>query len=153
MIITFLGHSSLQRCVELSKKIELTIYENTSDNDNIVFYCGGYGDFDNLCVQVCQSIKRKFKKCEIIYITPYITESQQRKMRYLIETCHYDSIIYPPLENVPFKFAISKRNEWMVNEADLIIAYVNHSYGGAYKSLNYARRKKKHIINLAELKY
>ena len=62
----------------------------------------------------------------------------------------YDSTVYPPLENIPQKFAISKRNEWMINQADLIIAYVSHTYGGAYRSLEYARRKKKSIINLAK---
>ena len=34
-------------------------------------------------------------------------------------------------------------------EADMIIAYVMHSLGGSYKTLDYARKKKKKIINLA----
>jgi len=59
-----------------------------------------------------------------------------------------DTSIYPPIENVPPKFAISKRNEWMMISADLIIAYVNRSYGGAYKSLQVAKRRKKKIINI-----
>lgn len=37
----------------------------------------------------------------------------------------------------------------MINEADLIIAYVNHTYGGASKALEYAAKRKKRIINLA----
>ena len=36
----------------------------------------------------------------------------------------------------------------MVNEADLVIAYVMYSLGGAAKTLEYAKRKKKAIINL-----
>jgi len=59
-----------------------------------------------------------------------------------------DTSIYPHIENVPPKFAISKRNEWMMISADLIIAYVNRSYGGAYKSLQVAKRRKKKIINI-----
>ena len=61
----------------------------------------------------------------------------------------YDDCIYPPLENVLPRFCILRRNEWMVDEADLIIAYVMHPLGGAYKTLEYARKKKKKIINLA----
>ncbi len=38
----------------------------------------------------------------------------------------------------------------MTEEADLIIAYVKYNHGGAYKTLNYAIRKKKRIINLAK---
>ena len=44
--------------------------------------------------------------------------------------------------------AISKRNEWMVDRADLIIAYIEHDYGGAYKTIRYAQRKNKSIIYL-----
>ena len=66
----------------------------------------------------------------------------------MIEYGLYDSSIYPPIETVPPKFAITKRNEWMVSNADLIIAFVKHKYGGAYKTLTWAKRKNKKIINL-----
>ena len=41
------------------------------------------------------------------------------------------------------------RNEWMVDSAELVIAYVKYSWGGASKTLEYAKRKMKQIINLA----
>ena len=62
-----------------------------------------------------------------------------------------DTSIYPPIENVPPKFAILKRNEWMMANADLIITYVKHNYGGAYRSLQVAKRKRKKIININDL--
>ena len=150
MIITFIGHNSLPNCTDLYETIKRTIIENIKNSDQIFFYCGGYGDFDNICAKACRCIKNEHYNCEVLFITPYITESQQKKIKYLINAHLYDSTIYPPLENVPLKFAISKRNEWMVENADIIIAYVNRTFGGAYKTLQYARKKKKHIINLAE---
>ena len=48
------------------------------------------------------------------------------------------------------KTAIIKRNEWMVENCDLLIAYVKYSWGGARKTLDYAIRKKKPYINFAE---
>lgn len=149
MIITFLGHRSLYNVGDLLEKVQNTILEHSDLNERTDFYCGGYGDFDNLCARACQSLKKRAPGWEIVFITPYIIDLQQQKR--LIASDLYDSILYPPLENVPLKFAISKRNEWMVNQADLIIAYVQHSFGGAYKSLEYARRKKKRILNLAEV--
>ena len=65
----------------------------------------------------------------------------------------YDSIIYPPLENVPYKFAISKRNQWMVQQSDFIIAYVSTHFGGAYKTLLYAHKQNKPYVNLYAGKY
>ena len=44
----------------------------------------------------------------------------------------YDESIYPPIENVPPKFAIAKRNEWMMTNADFIIVYVKYNRGGAF---------------------
>ena len=35
---------------------------------------------------------------------------------------------------------------------DLIVAYVEYTHGGDYKSLCYAKKKGKHIINLADKK-
>ena len=44
------------------------------------------------------------------------------------------------------RFAISRRNEWMVRECDTIVAYVTHGWGGAAKTLEYARRKNKAVL-------
>ena len=49
------------------------------------------------------------------------------------------------------RYAISKRNQWMVDKSDLVIAHVDHDWGGAAKTLEYAIRKKKSYINLGEL--
>lgn len=150
MIITFVGHSSINNCTDLSERVATAIAEYMPCNENTLFYCGGYGKFDDLCAKVCRSIKKTHPNCEVILVTPYITESHQKKLHFLNANDLYSSIIYPPLENIPLKYAISKRNEWMVNKADLIIAYVTHTFGGAYKTLKYARRRKKTIINLAD---
>lgn len=53
---------------------------------------------------------------------------------------------YIPLGSVPKKFAISRRNEWMVLESDIIVAYVLRDFGCAAKTLQYARRKRKKIV-------
>ena len=59
--------------------------------------------------------------------------------------------IYPEgLETAPPKFAITKRNKWMVQECTHLIAYVRNTWGGAYDAMELAKRKKKHVINLAD---
>lgn len=63
----------------------------------------------------------------------------------------YDSIVYPQIEDKPLRFAISYRNRWMVKGADLVVAYVNHKWGGAYKTYAYAIKLGKMIFNLAEI--
>ena len=61
---------------------------------------------------------------------------------------HYDDILYPPIETAPYRLAIVKRNEWMVEQADLVIAFVTHSWGGAAQTFQFAEKKQKKIILL-----
>ena len=141
MVITFIGHSTISNRDELLEKIVKSIMETTSENEKISFYCGGYGDFDNLSAAACHLAKKERPNSEILFVTPYLKD--------LTKSEAYDATIYPPLENVPPRYAILKRNEWMVDKADLVIAYVKNMYGGAYKSLIHAKRKEKQVINLA----
>ena len=53
----------------------------------------------------------------------------------------FDDNLYSEIEKVPPKFAIIKRNEWMIDKSDFLIAYVEHNWGGAYRTLECAKRK------------
>ena len=150
MIITFVGHGTLYHSDHLLETVKAVILEHIDSDGGTLFYCGGYGAFDDLCAKVCRSIQKERPTCSVIFVTPYLTEAQQKKMQFLIDAKRYDTTLYPPLEHVPPHLAIRKRNEWMMDKADLIIAYVEHSWGGAYTTLDYARRKKKPIVNIAE---
>ena len=56
-----------------------------------------------------------------------------------------------PLEKVPRRYAIVKRNEWMVDHSDTVVSYVTHGWGGAAKTLAYAKRRHKTILNYPAL--
>ena len=150
MIVTFAGHSQIQDCEALAEKLMQALQKSVPQNEKVSFYCGGYGEFDALCARVCRAFRKSHPRCEVVLITPYITEAEQKKLKDLQEKHLYDAIVYPPLESVPLRYAISRRNEWMANEADLLICYISHTFGGAYKTVKFAQRKKKKIIHLAE---
>ena len=146
MIITFCGHSNCLFSDEEKEKLKQLLIKEIRKNPTCKFYLGGYGDFDSLCLRTLRELKTDYPDIELLFITPYIDKNYS-KLEFA--KYHYDDVIFPPLESVPRKFAILKRNEWMVEEADLVIAYVMYSWGGAAKTLEYAKRKKKTIINLA----
>ena len=146
MIITFCGHSNCLFSDEEKEKLKQLLIKEIRKNPTCKFYLGGYGAFDSLCLRTLRELKKEFQDIELIFITPYIDKNYS-KLEFA--KYHYDDIIFPPLESVPRKFAILKRNEWMVEEADLVIAYVIYSWGGATKTLEYAKRKKVPIINIA----
>lgn len=148
MIITFCGHSNYSFDDIVKEKLRGLLLQEIRKNPACKFYLGGYGDFDSLCLNILKEIKADFPAIELLFITPYLNDNYSK-----LETAklYYDGIIYPPLENVPRQFCISKRNEWMVNEADFLIAFVKYSWSGAAKTLEYAKRKKVGFFNLAEL--
>ena len=148
MIITFCGHSNFSFDNTVKEKLRELLLQEIRKNPACKFYLGGYGDFDSLCLNILKEIKADFPAIELLFITPYLNDNYSK-----LETAklYYDGIIYPPLENVPRRFCILKRNEWMVDEADLVIAFVKYSWGGAAKTLEYVKRKKVKFFNLAEL--
>jgi hypothetical protein len=46
------------------------------------------------------------------------------------------------------KFAIERRNRWMIDQSDFLLCYINHTWGGAYKFARLAKRRGKTVINL-----
>ena len=138
MVVTFCGHKELYD-VDGSVRIWLTnTVENLIQRGADLFYLGGYGGFDRLAASVVWELKQNYPKIQSVLVLPYLD-------RKVDATC-YDGTTYPPLEHVPRRFAILKRNEWAVNESDVLVAYVLYDWGGAAKMLDYAIRKKKEII-------
>ncbi|MBQ7386936.1 MAG: hypothetical protein IJW03_02090 [Clostridia bacterium] len=150
MIITFAGHSLVSSSDSVKEMVKEQIRNNIIDTEHIICYLGGYGDFDEICLRACSELKQQYSRIETVYVTPYISLSEQTKIKEMLNLGLYDTSIYPPIENVPPRFAISKRNEWMITESELVIIYVNHNYGGAYKSFQFAKRRKKKIINICD---
>ena len=146
MVITFCGHSNCLFCDEEKEKLKQLLIKEIRKNPTCKFYLGGQGDFDSLCLRTLRELKADFPNIELLFITPYLDNNYSKLQ---LAKYYYDDVIFPPLESVPRKFAILKRNEWMVDSADLVISYVKYSWGGAAKTLEYAKRKKVPIINIA----
>ncbi len=145
MIVSFCGHSRLFGKDFLEDKI-LKILEAEIKGEKVDFYLGAYGDFDSIAKMSCSIYQKTHSNSKLYFISPYVDNTYLKNLEDMIKT--YDGIIYPEIENTPKRFAIVARNKWMVRQADLIIAYVDYSWGGAVKTLDYALKIKKHYINL-----
>ena len=140
-LVTFCGHSEISQPDAVKDWLFNVTMDLLSEGADI-FYLGGYGAFDRLAASVIREVKAGHNNLKAVLILPYLNSS--------IDATGYDYTVYPPLESVPLRFAISKRNQWMAEQADVVVAYVTHGWGGAAKTLEYARRKKKKIIQYQE---
>ena len=60
-----------------------------------------------------------------------------------------DTILPEGIERVHARYAIVRRNNWMIDKSDYVIAYVTHTFGGAYKAVERAKKKEKEVITIA----
>lgn len=141
MTVTFCGHGKYNYGEEVRKRLSDEVEKLISEGAD-TFYLGGYGQFDGLAAGVLTELKEKYPHIKRILVIPYLNRDYYMR--------NYDESLYPPLENVPYKFCISKRNEWMVKKSDILLCYIRFTFGGAYKTFEIAKRAKKKIINLSD---
>lgn len=137
MTVTFCGHRELDDPGIIRRWLEETVERLIGEGADR-FLLGGYGPFDAMAASVVFQAKQKHPAARSILVLPYL----DRK----VDASLYDSTLYPPLEAVPQRFAIVKRNEYMVAQSNVIVAYVLYSWGGAAATLRYAEKQQKRII-------
>lgn len=130
------------------KEIEPTLRSTLIDlieNKNVnVFYVGNNGNFDTMVRRQLENLSQLYP---ITYslVLAYLPTAKNK----------YDdssNTIYPEgLETVPKRFAISWRNKWMIQQADIVVTYVTYSFGGAAQFKEMAKRQGKTIINLLDV--
>lgn len=141
-ICAFFGHREIW--ADISEPLEQAVRSSIADGVT-EFWVGGYGAFDAQAAECVRRLKREYPAITLHLIVAYLPAKKDTFDDL------YDSIVYPEgLEFGPQRFAITKRNRWIVENCDMVIAYVRSTYGGAYTALQLARRKERHIINIAE---
>ena len=144
MIVTFCGHRDFVETAEAENQLTMFLEKYARENVRLVCYNGGYGNFDYFAAKCVQRMQEQYSNIRNCLVLPYIDQPFLERIE--IFKNHFDETIYPPLESVPRKYAIIRRNEWMVDSADIVIAYVTYSWGGAARTLEYAKRKNKNFI-------
>ena len=149
-VCTFAGHREVYQ-VNIAEKLDEAISKIIDTDDCFRFLVGGMGDFDGMCSSVVRRAKRKYpdKQISLELVLPYLTQELTENKQFY-ET-NYDDVIVPiELAGVHYKSAITKRNRWMVEKSNWLVAFVYRDFGGAYTTLRYAEKKGLQIINLAK---
>lgn len=111
------------------------------------FLVGNQGGFDSTVLHTLRLLKEKHPHITYNVVLAYMPRNKEEWSAYEpMET------LYPEgLESVHPRYAISWRNKWMIQESDVVVAYITHSWGGAAQFVEMAERKKKRIINIASM--
>lgn len=145
--VSFIGHRRVEDFYFVENQLDNIIGDLIRTKEYVEFYVGKNGDFDTMVASAIKRCQKKFgiANNSLILVLPYTVAD----MQYLED--FYDEIWIPDeLHGVHFKNAITKRNEWFVNNSDLLIAYVLRDKGGAANCIRYAEKKGITIQNIAK---
>ena len=137
---TFFGHRvcPCEKSNVVWEKIEeLIVYDGVT-----CFYVGCHGEFDAIVRGVLKQLKKKYPQIRYYIFLAYMPGKNNNH-------CGEDTILPSGIENIPKKFAISYRNQWMIEQSEYVITYVTHSFGGAAQFEAMAQKKGKRIIKIS----
>ncbi len=144
----FAGHRQIHDST-VKLKIKQTAI-SLIEKGTTVFLVGNYGDFDRYAASVIRSLKEEYPFIQLDLVIPYLTKEMITNKEWYESRFHQILVADIP-EHTPHQLKILKGNEYLVNQSDYLIAYVMYSYGGAAKTMAYAKRKEHiTIFNLAK---
>ena len=137
----FFGNSTLWDSREVMEKIKLTAIDLIKNKGVDTFLVGNKGKFETLSHKMMEQIQCDYPNIKIMLVIAYAQD---------LEKCSYDfdDFYYPPKSELGHeRWGIAKRNEWIIEQTDYIIA-CNQYQGRAYNYCEKAKRKGKEVIEI-----
>ncbi len=119
------------RAQQLSFRDATEVKNRNRKNDGgigkVPFYVGNHGQFDGMVRGIMKELISEGKDVDYSVVLAYIPG---QKYEFDLPDQYADTIYPDGLENVPQRFAICKRNDWMIDNSDAVICYVVNHFGG-----------------------
>lgn len=142
--VCFAGHRYDWLNIGIEDKLRNTI-EKLINKGYSIFYDGGQGVFDNMCAKIVINLKRQYPQIKIYKVFTYYNCDKEK----INLSADYDGSIMPNIEQYHPKLRIIKKNEWLVNNSDILVCHICETYrSGAYRTLKYAQKLNKPVIYL-----
>ena len=140
-IAAFFGHKDYNY-TDYEPVLNKIIVNLIEKHDVTEFYNGYRGAFDRVCALSVYKLKPKYPHIKNTLVLSYLPDKN-----FVLPYC-FDESVYLLERARPVKFAIWYTNRMAVDAADYIISGVRYDFGGAWAACDYARRRRKQIINL-----
>ncbi|MGN1316076.1 MAG: hypothetical protein ACI4VW_03345 [Acutalibacteraceae bacterium] len=141
MICTFFGHRDAPK--EIEPTLRTTLIDFIENRNVTEFFVGNNGNFDAM-------VRHQLEELSIIHFLNYRIVLAYMPTSKITHDDLKNSILPVGIENVPKRYAISWRNKWMIQQSDLVVTYVTHTFGGAYQFKESAKKQGKEIIVISK---
>ena len=145
--VALFGHREVRDLKAIEEKLAPIVKELIQTQPYVVFLIGRNGEFDIAAASMIKGIQKVCGRdnSELTLVLPYPVADLPYYENY------YDSVIIPDaVSGAHPKSAITLKNRWMVEQAELVIVNVERDKGGAYAAMRYAERLSKTVVNLAK---
>ena len=140
-VCTFFGHRDVpDRIALLLRELLIYIIEKKGTTH---FLVGNQGKYDQMVLRVLISLLGEYPDLKIEVVLAYLP----RKPLSLGKSV--SSFVPDALESVPPRFAIDKRNRWMIDHSSIAVTYTWKPGGNAVKYKELAQKKGLTIFELS----
>ena len=142
-VCTFFGHRDCPASIK--PKLRALVVDLIVRHGADRFYVGRQGAFDAMARAVLRDLTEVYPNISYAVVLERLPGPMDKAV------WDFSDTIFPEgLEAVPPRFAISRRNEWMLKQSDFVVTYITHNWGGAAQYAEKAHRQGKRVLNLAE---
>ena len=142
-VCTFFGHRDCPASIK--PKLRAVVEELIVRYGMDWFYMGRQGAFDAMARSVLRELAKVYPHISYAVVLERLPGPRDKAI------WDFSDTIFPEgLETVPPRFAISKRNDWMLKQSDFVVTYITHNWGGAAQYAEKAQRQGQRVLNLAE---
>ena len=144
MTVCFFGHRDAPQSIKpkLYNLLVDLIEHQSADR----FYVGNHGSFDALVRDSLRTLQAAYPHITYAVVLAYLPS-----VKASLPCADFSDTVYPEaVADVPKKFAIDRRNRWMIQQSDTAVCYVTHSLGGAAKYRQAAQKAGLRVMDLRE---
>lgn len=149
--VSFFGHRVIDNFDEIEKRLTAVVRDIIKNNYYVKFLLGRYGEFDWLASSVISRVTHGYNNSYTVLVLPYMRASY-RDHKKNFECCYNEVEICEKSSSAHYKSAIQICNRNIVDRSDLVVCCIRHNSGGAYKTVQYAVKQNKKIINIGAVK-
>lgn len=133
---TFFGHRDCSEAVrgQVKRAVEDLILHHGVDT----FYVGSQGRFDAIVRGVLRELETEYPIRYAVVLAAMPSGQEDAS----------DTMLPEGIEAIHPRYAIDWRNNWMLKQSDFVITYITHSWGGAAKFAEKARKAGKALVDI-----
>ena len=147
--VSLFGHRHIEQGALVEERLESLLYDLITGKEYVEFLIGRDGEFDLLASSVIKRCIKKYGRgnTSLVLVLPYMRAEYRDNEAAFLD--YYDEVeICEESARAHFKAAIQIRNRRMVDRSDLVVCCIQHQSGGAYRTVQYAQRLGKRVVEV-----